>query len=178
MQDTYNLPDGPYNSEDRGNNVGWKIDMNAHMARYTLLLWEAVLKVRLRCAISRCLFFRPCCSRSLQNEGINRTDWLEAARLSAEWIYRMGTDQVAAYGGCEGPVGCAGFPQCIMASDDTPTPSVVSGRTMNALPVFQVRLLCEPWCALILTLISCHTLSIAHPRGLFGLQLFGAYSWF
>lgn len=50
----------------------------------------------------------------------------------------MATDQVATYGGCTGPVGCAGFPQCIIAHDDAPTPSVVSGRTINALPVFQV----------------------------------------
>ena len=104
----YELPAGPFDSTDRGTNVGLKIDINAHMARYALLLWEAVLTT----------------------EGVNQTTWYAAAQHAAEWVYRMG---VAQAGG--GQCGSAGFPQKIDTSD-APSPSVASGRTMNALPVF------------------------------------------
>jgi len=116
----------------RGNNislgytVGWKIDMNGHMARYTLLLWEAVLQVSMR--LKKYKLRLLIITGRLQHEGLNRSDWFNAAQLSAQWIYRMAADQVATYGGCTGPIGCAGFPQCIVAPDDAPTPSVVSGR--------------------------------------------------
>ena len=106
----YELPNGPFDSTDRGNNVGYKIDLNAHMARYALLTWEALLA----------------------HEGVNQSAWLQAGARAAAWVARM----AAAQAGAGAAPGSAGFPQMIAAKDDAPTPSVVSGRTMNALPVF------------------------------------------
>jgi len=115
----YELPAGPYDSSDRGNNRGYKIDLNAHEARYALLVWEAVRA----------------------HEGVDVAEWRAAAAGIAAWIYRMGAAQVAAAaasGACAagGAPGSCGFPQRIDPATDAPTPSVVSGRTMNALPVF------------------------------------------
>jgi hypothetical protein len=107
----YELPSGPYDSTDRGNNVGWKIDLNAHMARYALLLVELVAKTE---------------------PGTDVSAWLTAATRAAAWIFRMGAAQAGA-----GAPGSAGFPQMIVQSSDLPTPSVVSGRLLNALPVFR-----------------------------------------
>ena len=45
----------------------------------------------------------------------------------------MGAAQASGSGG---EPGSAGFPQMIASSNDAPTPSVVSGRLLNALPVF------------------------------------------
>jgi hypothetical protein len=106
----YELPNGPYDSTDRGNNVGFKIDLNGHMARYTLLLAEKV---------------------AAREPGTDVSAWRTAGERAAQWIYRMGAAQA---GG--GVPGSAGFPQMIASSSDAPTPSVVSGRLLNALPVF------------------------------------------
>jgi hypothetical protein len=109
----YELPAGPYDSTDRGNNVGFKLDLNGHMSRYALLLVEAV---------------------RAHEPDVDVSAWLTAATLSAQWIWRMGAAQA---GGASGaPAGSAGFPQMIASRDDAPTPSVVSGRLLNALPVF------------------------------------------
>ena len=70
---TYNLPSGPYSSDDRGVNKGWKIDINSHMARYALLLGEAV-----RAA-----------------EGSSPDAWRVAATRAAQWVYRMAQAQAA-----------------------------------------------------------------------------------
>ena len=108
MHTAFDVPTCAYNSVDRGNNRGFKLDLNGHSVRYALLLWEEVLRF----------------------EGANMSAWAEVARGAAQWLYRMGAAQA---GG--GAPGSAGFPQMIDAASDAPTPSVVSGRLMNALPV-------------------------------------------
>jgi len=52
-----------FNSDDRGSNPGYKVDMNVHTARYMLQTWE-LLKRR---------------------EGIDRRDWYEAAVRAVDW---------------------------------------------------------------------------------------------
>lgn len=56
-----------FNSVDRGNNAGYKPDLNAHLARYMLLLWQRVK----------------------EKEGIDRQDWYEAATLALDWVLRQ-----------------------------------------------------------------------------------------
>ena len=68
----YSLVDyGPvgkgFNSADRGTNRGYKPDLNAHLARYMLLLWQKVK----------------------DKEGINREDWYQSATMAAEWMLRQ-----------------------------------------------------------------------------------------
>jgi len=109
---TYTLPSGPYNSQDRGGDrVGWKTDLVAHMARYALLTWEAV---------------------AAHEPGADIAAWRQAGALAADWVRRMAAAQA---GGDAAAAGSAGFPQMIAMATDTPSPSVASGRTMNALPV-------------------------------------------
>jgi hypothetical protein len=109
---TYTLPSGPYNSQDRGGDrVGWKPDLVAHMARYALLTWEAVAAHEPEADIAA---------------------WRQAGALAADWVRRMAAAQA---GGDAAAAGSAGFPQMIAMATDTPSPSVASGRTMNALPV-------------------------------------------
>ena len=107
----YELPSGPFDSTDRGNNVGWKIDLNAHMARYTLLLVELV---------------------TINEPSVDVSSWKRAGEIEAHWIIQMGIAQAAG-----GPAGSSGFPQIIFTSNDKPSPSVVCGRLLNALPVFR-----------------------------------------
>lgn len=125
----YELPNGPYDSLDRGSNTGWKPDINAHMARYALLLWEAVKT----------------------HEGASAPaeidTWFTAARLAAEWVYNMASDQA---GGPAAVAGSAGLPQKIFPADwkdpalrDKPFVSATSGRYMNSLPVFSRLLTAE-----------------------------------
>jgi len=112
---TYTLPSGPFNSQDRGaNRRGWKPDVVAHMVRYALLTWEAV---------------------STHEPDTDVSAWRRAAALGADWVMRMAAAQAGAM-----PAGSAGFPQMIAFENDLPSPSVASGRTMNALPVM-VRVL-------------------------------------
>ncbi len=59
----YLLDSKTFNSDDRGTNPGYKVDMNVHTARYMLLTWE----------------------RLKQNEGIDRRDWHQAAVRAADW---------------------------------------------------------------------------------------------
>lgn len=106
----YSLPNGPYNSDDRGNNRGYKIDLNAHMARYALLVWELVYI----------------------HENTNQTSWYTAAAGAAKWIA-----EVAKLQSIDNIPGSSGFPQKLDWDTNLPTPSVVSGRTMNALPIFE-----------------------------------------
>lgn len=124
VNDVYELPAGPFDSLDRGTNPGYKPDMNAHMARYALLTWEAVK----------------------QHEGdaapAEVADWFEAAKLSAHWVYNMAAAQATTSSGGGAP-GSAGLPQKIFPVDwkdvaerDKPSISATSGRFMNALPVF------------------------------------------
>jgi hypothetical protein len=56
-----------FNSVDRGNNAGYKPDVNAHLARYMLLLWQRVK----------------------ETEGIDRQDWYRAATLALDWVLRQ-----------------------------------------------------------------------------------------
>jgi len=58
---------GSFNSNDRGNNVGYKPDLNSHIARYMLLTWKHVK----------------------DREGINRQDWYDAAVRSINWVLRQ-----------------------------------------------------------------------------------------
>lgn len=72
IQTAYNLtpqsPGGPgFNSVDRGNNIGYKPDLNAHLARYMLLTWKRVK----------------------DHEGIDRKDWYNSALLAADWVLRQ-----------------------------------------------------------------------------------------
>jgi len=110
LHTAYDIPSCTFNSVDRGNNRGFKVDLNAHSARYALLAYEAVLV----------------------HEGLNMSAWLAVARAEAEWVLAMG----AAQPGAGGVPGAGGFPQKIDAATDVPTPSVASGRLANALPVF------------------------------------------
>ena len=112
----YELPSGPFDSNDRGANRGWKPDMNAHMARYALLLWETVRK----------------------HEDRAPERWFTAAQRCAEWVYAIAQAQAG-----DAPAGSAGLPQKIFPLDwpvaslrDKPFVSATSGRYMNALPVF------------------------------------------
>ena len=106
----YDVPSCSFNNDDRGGNRGWKLDMVGHAVRYALLLWEEVKAA----------------------EGLDVGAWRTAAGAAAEWLYRMGAAQAAP---ARVPPGAAGFPQKIDAGSDAPTPSVVSARLMNALPV-------------------------------------------
>ncbi|MBN1421380.1 MAG: hypothetical protein JXP34_21585 [Planctomycetes bacterium] len=63
----YDLGKGEFDSADRGNNIGYKPDLIAHMARYMLLVWE----------------------RLKAHEGIDRRDWYEAAVRAADWVVRQ-----------------------------------------------------------------------------------------
>ncbi|MCD6365541.1 MAG: hypothetical protein J7M14_06665, partial [Planctomycetes bacterium] len=63
----YDLGKHAFDSNDRGRNVGFKPDLNAHIARYMLLTWERVRN----------------------HEGINRQDWYQAAVRAADWVLRQ-----------------------------------------------------------------------------------------
>jgi hypothetical protein len=72
IQTAYNLtPQSPggrgFNSVDRGNNPGYKPDLNAHLARYMLLTWKRVK----------------------DHEGIDRKDWYNSARMAMDWVVRQ-----------------------------------------------------------------------------------------
>jgi len=72
IQTAFNLtpqsPGGPgFNSVDRGNNVGYKLDLNAHLARYMLLTWKRVK----------------------DHEGVDRKDWYNSTVLAANWVLRQ-----------------------------------------------------------------------------------------
>jgi hypothetical protein len=56
-----------FNSVDRGNNAGYKPDLNAHLARYMLLLWQRVR----------------------EKEGVDRKDWHQAAIRAIDWVLRQ-----------------------------------------------------------------------------------------
>jgi hypothetical protein len=61
-------PGGPgFNSVDRGWNPGYKPDLNAHLARYMLLVWQRVK----------------------DHEGIDRRDWYDSARQAIDWVIRQ-----------------------------------------------------------------------------------------
>lgn len=53
----YLIRDKAFNSDDRGSNPGYKVDMNVHTARYLLQTWQRVK----------------------QREGLDRQDWYQAA---------------------------------------------------------------------------------------------------
>jgi hypothetical protein len=63
----YDLASGEFSRVDRGRNRGLKVDYNAHIVRYMLLLWE---RVRAR-------------------EGVDRSDWYQTALRCGEWILRQ-----------------------------------------------------------------------------------------
>jgi hypothetical protein len=63
----YDLGKRAFDSDDRGRNVGYKPDLNAHMARYLLLTWQRV-KGR---------------------EGVDRQEWYQAAVRAADWVVRQ-----------------------------------------------------------------------------------------
>ncbi len=68
----YNLNDTSpgglgFNSVDRGENEGYKPDLNAHLARYMLLTWKRVK----------------------DHEGIDRRDWYNSASLAINWVLRQ-----------------------------------------------------------------------------------------
>jgi len=73
IQTTYSLTEGygpsgvGFNSDDRGSNIGWKPDINAHIVRYMLLLWEKVK----------------------EREGIDRRDWYNSAIMAMDWMVRQ-----------------------------------------------------------------------------------------
>ena len=65
-QTTYWMSSSTFNSQDRGH-IGWKPDINGHIARYMLLTWELVK----------------------QKEGVNHTDWYNAGVHTADWIMKQ-----------------------------------------------------------------------------------------
>lgn len=67
MHTAYDLGKQTFDSDDRGNNVGYKPDLNAYMARYMLQTWRRVKA----------------------HEGIDRQDWYQAAVRAADWVLRQ-----------------------------------------------------------------------------------------
>lgn len=63
----YDLGKLDFDSDDRGNNVGFKPDLNAYIARYILQTWQRVKDF----------------------EGIDRQDWYQAAIRAADWVLRQ-----------------------------------------------------------------------------------------
>ncbi len=66
----YDLGARAFDSNDRGNNRGYKPDLNAHMVRYMLRTWQRV-KAR---------------------EGLDREDWRRAATRAADWVLKTRND--------------------------------------------------------------------------------------
>jgi len=67
MHTAYDLGKHAFDSDDRGNNSGYKPDLNAHIARYMLLTWQRVR----------------------DHEGIDKQDWYVAAIRAADWVLRQ-----------------------------------------------------------------------------------------
>ncbi|MCL5096155.1 MAG: hypothetical protein M1608_01200 [Candidatus Omnitrophica bacterium] len=67
MQTCYMIKDNTFNSDDRGSNPGYKVDMNVHTARYMLQTWELLKK----------------------NEGIDHQDWYQAAVRAVDWALKQ-----------------------------------------------------------------------------------------
>jgi len=67
MHTCYMIGDNSFNSDDRGTNPGYKVDMNVHTARYMLQTWEQLK----------------------QKEGIDRQDWYQAAVRALDWALRQ-----------------------------------------------------------------------------------------
>jgi hypothetical protein len=63
----FDLGKQAFDSDDRGDNVGYKPDLNAYMARYILQIWRRVL----------------------ENEGIDHQNWYRAAVFAADWVLRQ-----------------------------------------------------------------------------------------
>jgi hypothetical protein len=63
----YDLGKLDYDSNDRGNNIGYKPDLNAYIARYMLQTWQRVK----------------------ENERLDRQDWYQAAVRAADWVLRQ-----------------------------------------------------------------------------------------
>jgi len=96
----FDLGKQAFDSDDRGNNVGYKPDLNAYMARYILQTWKRVL----------------------ENEGIDRQDWYQAAVFAADWVLRQ-----------RNPDG--GLPQVVDIDTGSRSISTISGRALPAMPV-------------------------------------------
>jgi hypothetical protein len=96
----YDLGKQAFDSDDRGNNVGYKPDLNAYIARYILQTWKRVL----------------------ENEGIDHQDWYRAAVLAAKWVLRQ-----------RNPDG--GLPQVVDIETGSKSISIISGRTLPAMPI-------------------------------------------
>jgi hypothetical protein len=67
MHTAFDLGKREFNSDDRGENVGYKPDINAHMARYMLLTWQRVK----------------------EKEGIDRQEWYESSIRAIDWVLRQ-----------------------------------------------------------------------------------------
>jgi len=109
----YDLGTQTFDSDDRGSNIGFKPDLNAYMARYMLMTWQAVK----------------------DNEGLDRQDWYQAAIRAADWTMR----QRNADGGLPQVVH---YPFVYMENDDDETDkyfhksiSSTPGRALAALPI-------------------------------------------
>jgi hypothetical protein len=63
----FDLGEKVFNSDDRGNNIGYKPDLIAYMARYMLMTW----------------------SRVLMREGLDCQKWYKAAVRAADWVLRQ-----------------------------------------------------------------------------------------
>jgi len=67
MHTCYMIDGGTFNSDDRGSNPGYKVDMNIHTARYMLQTWQ----------------------RLKMKEGVDRKDWYEAAVRALDWALKQ-----------------------------------------------------------------------------------------
>jgi hypothetical protein len=67
MHTAYDFGKRAFDSDDRGRNVGYKPDLNAHIARYMLLTWQRVKN----------------------HEGVDRREWYQAATRAANWVVRQ-----------------------------------------------------------------------------------------
>src|SRR6516165_1605164 len=100
IETNYELDTGRFTSTDHTPIIGYRVDMNAYAARYLLLLWDRVKR----------------------REGVDRTEWRDAAVRMAEWVLRQ-----------QNPDG--GLPQHVNYRTGRKSISVISGRALVAMPV-------------------------------------------
>jgi hypothetical protein len=100
IETNYELDTGRFTSADHTPIIGYRVDVNAYAARYLLLLWDRVKR----------------------REGVDRTEWRNAAVRMAEWVLRQ-----------QNPDG--GLPQHVNYGTGRKSISVVSGRALVAMPV-------------------------------------------
>jgi hypothetical protein len=111
IHSSFRLDTMSFTSNDRGHSPGLKVDLISHMSRYVLQMWRAVLL----------------------HEALNRTDWYGAGLAAARWVARQ---QNAGDGGLPNRIELE--PIDNWNDPGTPSPSVVSGRSLSGLPTVAI----------------------------------------